>query len=183
MLPALKPHPQSPSDNVAGIEVDVSRVAPAKLALRYVVTGRIGDLCLPPCALQARRDDLWQHTCFEAFLRLPSGQPYHELNFSPSTEWAAYRFSGYRKRIGLPGLDAPAVKRHTKKDRFELLAELDLAPVPELAAAPVWQLGLSAVIEERNGHKSYWALAHPAGEPDFHHSDCFAIELAAAERS
>jgi hypothetical protein len=40
-----------------------------------------------------------------------------------------------------------------------------------------WRLGLSAVIEETSGRKSYWALAHPPGKPDFHHADCFAYEL------
>jgi hypothetical protein len=35
-------------------------------------------------------------------------------------------------------------------------------------------LGLSAVLEEQDGTKSYWALAHPpGGKPDFHHPDCF----------
>jgi len=24
---------------------------------------------------------------------------------------------------------------------------------------------------------SYWALRHPPGGPDFHHADCFAMEL------
>jgi hypothetical protein len=41
-----------------------------------------------------------------------------------------------------------------------------------------WRLGLSAVIEETSGHKSYWALAHPPGRPDFHHSDCFVYEFS-----
>ena len=41
-------------------------------------------------------------------------------------------------------------------------------------------LGLSAVIEEADGNVSYWALAHPPGKPDFHHSDCLALELPAA---
>jgi len=40
-----------------------------------------------------------------------------------------------------------------------------------------WRLGLSALIEEPSGHKSYWALAHPPGKADFHHPDCFAHEL------
>ena len=43
------------------------------------------------------------------------------------------------------------------------------------AASGSWMgLGLSAVIEEANGRKSYWALAHPPGKADFHHADCFA---------
>ena len=46
-----------------------------------------------------------------------------------------------------------------------------------------WRLGLSAVIEDTNGHKSYWALAHPPGKPDFHHADCFAYELSPAVAS
>ena len=43
--------------------------------------------------------------------------------------------------------------------------------------APHSPLGLSAVIEEHGGAKSYWALAHPPGAPDFHHPDCFAAQL------
>jgi hypothetical protein len=39
-------------------------------------------------------------------------------------------------------------------------------------------LGLSAVLEETNCRKSYWALAHPPGKVDFHHSDCFTLEYS-----
>jgi hypothetical protein len=39
------------------------------------------------------------------------------------------------------------------------------------------RLGLTAVIEQANLAKSYWALAHPPGEPDFHHRDGFALTL------
>ena len=41
-------------------------------------------------------DELWQHTCFEAFVRASSGSEYYEFNFSPSTQWAVYRFTDYR---------------------------------------------------------------------------------------
>jgi hypothetical protein len=34
-----------------------------------------------------------------------------------------------------------------------------------------WRIGLAAVIEDTSGHKSYWALVHPPGKADFHHSD------------
>ncbi len=47
---------------------------------------------------------------------------------------------------------------------------------PELL--PV-SIALSAVIEETDGTKSYWALRHPPGPPDFHHPDCFALTLEA----
>jgi hypothetical protein len=38
-------------------------------------------------------------------------------------------------------------------------------------------LGLAAVIEDLNGALSYWALKHPPGKPDFHHSDNFALQI------
>jgi hypothetical protein len=48
------------------------------------------------------------------------------------------------------------------------------------AAAEIpWQLGLSAVLEETDGTKSYWALAHGQGDkPDFHDPACFAERLS-----
>ena len=39
------------------------------------------------------------------------------------------------------------------------------------------RVAISAVIEEADGTKSYWALAHPPGKPDFHHADGFALQL------
>ena len=39
----------------------------------------------------------------------------------------------------------------------------------------VLMLGLSAILEEEDGTISYWALAHGAGRPDFHHPACFAL--------
>jgi hypothetical protein len=48
-----------------------------------------------------------------------------------------------------------------------------------LDAKRSWRLGLSAVIEEKDGTKSYWALAHPNPDrPDFHLADCFTAKLA-----
>ena len=39
------------------------------------------------------------------------------------------------------------------------------------------RIGVSAVIEEVDGTKSYWALAHAPGPPDFHNPACFAHHL------
>jgi hypothetical protein len=49
--------------------------------------------------------------------------------------------------------------------------------------APPWEYGLAAVIEEEGAVKSYWALAHPPGKPDFHHPTCFAATLPAPKDS
>jgi hypothetical protein len=64
--------------------------------------------------------------------------------------------------------------------RYEFQAALDLTGSPALPSDGAWRVGLSVVIEESSGRKSYWALAHPPGKADFHHSDCFACELPPA---
>ena len=57
------------------------------------------------------------------------------------------------------------------------------AILPDTVLADASAAGLSAVIEEKDGTKSYWALAHGGGAPDFHAPACFALPLAAPERA
>jgi hypothetical protein len=61
-----------------------------------------------------------------------------------------------------------------------LQATVPIDRLPALSRKTPWRLGLSAVIEDKAGHMSYWALAHPPGKPDFHHMDCFAYEFSPA---
>ena len=174
-------HPESRSSAVSRIDVEIARPRSGHLVLRYIVTGTIGDLKLPPMATSARTDELWKHTCFEAFVKAPHGRAYCELNFSPSTQWAAYSFAAYRSGMEVAGeIDAPRIRVQSADTRYELEAALDLNRVAGLLGDDAWRLGLSAVIEETSGRLSYWALKHPPGRADFHHSDCFALELARA---
>lgn len=167
-----------------GIDVAVARARPGGLALRYVVSGRIADLRMPAAAEPARADGLWRHTCFEAFVRAAPAAAYYEFNFAPSMQWAAYRFDGYRNGMGVAGgVGAPRIETRSDSARFELQATIELDGLPDLPADAAWRFGLSAVVEEADGEISYWALAHPPGKADFHHSDCFALELPAAWRS
>lgn len=130
------------------------------------------DVLFPSPAPPVRTDGLWQATCFELFVK-PEGQAgYLEFNFSPSGAWAAYAFDGYRTGMRNIEITGPVIQRIDGG----ISVSLDLPPLPQ---GP-WHVGLSAIIEEHGGAKSYWALAHPPGKPDFHHADCFALELPAA---
>lgn|SRR5215217_397902 len=178
MVLTLTPHPETPCDAVERVEVNIARARPSSLALRYVVIGDIAALQLPPPVERARTDELWKTTCFEAFLRTEQGDGYVEVNLSPSNRWAAYGFDGYRDGM----VEADVALRHLTQrasaDRYELVATLDLTGFPP---EQPWTLGLSAVIETTDGAKSYWALAHAPGKPDFHHGDAFAHVLPALE--
>ncbi|THD81260.1 MAG: DOMON-like domain-containing protein [Phenylobacterium sp.] len=162
---------------MTAIAADAERGPGGWLTLRYRITARPGRLVVPPPAAPQRTDELWRHTCFEAFVRPAEGERYYEFNLAPSGEWAAYSFDGYRDRMApLEGVAEPQIGWTVVEDGFELWTELEL---PQAAFAP-WTVGLSAVIEEAGGRTSYWALAHPPGEADFHHSDGFALDLPAS---
>jgi predicted GIY-YIG superfamily endonuclease len=162
-------HPGCESPSVTAIQVQLVRRS-GRFRLRYSVLGDIEALALPDERPPARLDELWRHTCFEAFIR--SGEAgYCEFNFSPSGEWAAYRFDSYRAGMRPLEMAAPAIR--TRTARRELCLDVQLS---EPVGAS--HLNLTAVIEEKSGTKSFWALAHPPeGPPDFHHPACFVLEL------
>ena len=109
---------------------------------------------------------------------LERGGAYHEFNLAPSGEWEANAFHRYREREGpdATGLEPHvAVRASPRSIELEATIRLDLLSAGLARARLV--LGLSAVIESADGSLSYWALAHPPGRPDFHHTDAFALEL------
>jgi hypothetical protein len=170
----LRPHPGIPPGPVQAIRVEVERRGSA-LAFTYALAGAVERIRIPSPSPAKRAEDLWRHTCFEAFLRAPGEEAYFELNFSPSGEWAAYRFEGYRS--GRTELDIPAPSISGYEGGEALVRFVSLEGLPSHG---VRGLGLSAVVEDAAGGLSYWALAHPPGDPDFHHPDCFAVEFPAA---
>jgi hypothetical protein len=174
MRQTLRLHPDSLCAAATRIEADITRPRTGSLILSYIVSGRISDLRFPPVVAAARADELWRHTCFEAFIRPSAGPAYCEFNFSPSTQWAAYQFSGYRSGMRVATeIIAPRIEARSNAATYTLQAALEFDEL----SSPL-HLGLSAVLEETNGRKSYWALAHPPGKADFHHADCFTLEFS-----
>ena len=175
----LIPHPDTPCPAVERLEVEAERRGDV-LELDYVLTGATERLRIPAPTEPQRQDGLWQHSCFEAFLRPGEGPAYAELNLSPSSEWAAYRLESYRAGMQpLPEVADPGIDCVVQRNGIRLRARLQLGSVPLLAGAP-WRVGLSAIVERDDGTRTFWALAHPPGEPDFHHTHCFAAALPAA---
>lgn len=177
---SLSCHPETPCDAVSRITASAARNEWGQLVLSFHVVGDIQRLSIPvPVAYASRRDGLWQTTCVEAFAKPVAGSAYAEFNFAPSTAWAAYEFEAYRQAISPPLLDAPPIDVELADEQMSISVAVDMATLTLLPPDAPWQLGLSAVIEETHGTKSYWALTHPPGKPDFHHPDCFALTLGA----
>jgi hypothetical protein len=173
---SLSCHPTTPCEAVHSIDVQVTRSAGA-LALQYALQGDIDRLRIPDASAPRRADQLWRHTCFEAFVATREIAGYIEFNFSPSGEWATYRFQGYREGMTIIDTKAPNVSTQREKKRLILEAVVDVKTLHGFANTAEMRLALSAVIEESDGRLSYWALAHPSSQPDFHHADSFTLVL------
>jgi hypothetical protein len=159
------------------VAVTVGRPAPGELALRYTLMAEMASVRVPARSAPARVDGLWRHTCFEAFVKLPGESAYRELNFAPSGEWAAYRFSAYRAEMA-PDLKQPPPRLEIRSSANALTLDAHVSLSTPLADAPAIALALTAVLESDDGTLSFWALRHPGAKPDFHHPDSFALELA-----
>jgi len=174
----LEAHPAQPCAHLRRVtaSIGVGR-SPQVLRICFRVEGDIARLRLPERGAAQRRDGLWQHTCFEAFLRPDASVSYHEFNFAPSGDWAAYRFGAPRGDCTLPAMPAPSIRFDAGADHCTLAAELDVAAIPDLARAAALAAGLAAVIETTAGDLSYWALAHTGPRPDFHDPATFRLRL------
>jgi hypothetical protein len=174
---SMKCHPATPADTVTAVTVEYEIQPEGRLWLRYFVDCEIDNLVLPLSVEPHRTAGLWNTTCFELYLRQPDSTSYFEFNFSPSSKWAAYRFDDYRN--GMADWDTPAPEVYADASDTHYALEVTIS-LPQLETC-AWDASLSIVIHERDDIKSYWALKHPAGKPDFHHRDCFALKLAAPE--
>ncbi len=171
---SLQPHPATPPHAITGITCTVTRAGSA-LRLAYAIAGRPGAVLLPPAAAAVRTDGLWRTTCLELFVA-EAGAAYREYNFAPSGAWAAYGFTDRREGMAILAMDAAPAIRVTAGDEA-LLGTVELAGI---GTGPL-RLGITAVIEETDGTKSYWALRHGGDAPDFHDPDCFVAQLPPAD--
>ena len=199
-------HPAHPPTGVRKVTARVLSYDANWCVLRWKVEGAAGVI-MPAFAGAARADGLWQTTCFELFVRRlitpvsaassttlsPRGEgvgpgagagvgvgaaTYSEFNFSPSERWAAYDFAGYRAGMTDRAMDrAPVITPRRGGD--VLFCDVAI-PAAQLPPQP-WRYALTAVIEEADGVKSFWAPAHGGPQPDFHDPACLTATFAAPD--
>jgi len=155
-----------------------AELTPAGTALEvvYRLCGDLTQARIPAPAAARRVDRLWERTCFEAFVRPEEGDRYFELNFSPSSEWAAYALERYRhgqRPLLLPS--PPRISVQQEANELCVTARVDLGVMAD-ARLP-WHVGLTAVVADADGRLTYWALRHPRPKPDFHDAAGFLVRL------
>jgi hypothetical protein len=170
----LHAHPDCVSHGVERLLFQIARDGDG-VQLRFDLVADLSTLSIAQSSVGQRRDGLWQHTCFEAFFAPENEAAYCEFNFAPNGDWAAYRFSDYRQNGQDLETPAPTIEAWQTADGFSMC--VSLATLPEALQSGAIRIGPSAVIEARDGTKSYWALHHPANKPDFHRIENFKLSL------
>jgi hypothetical protein len=145
------------------------------LELSYHLHGDLAQVLFPTAVeIPVRQFALWEATCLEFFLA-PSGQAeYWEFNLSPNGNWQVFHLDGYRQ--GLRDEAAinylPFTVQQTS-DSLKLTLSIDLTAL--VAPDTSLEMGITAVIQAKDGDYSYWALKHPGAAADFHLRDSFTI--------
>ena len=173
---ALHCHPDSADAAVRLLTVTLGREAGGAVLLDWRLDGELAALCIPDATQTLPPERLWAHTCFELFVAACGESAYREFNFSPGGQWMRFDFSDYRQRVASPAGPAPMIAVSRSPGALSMAVRL---PAEHLPAGDL-AIGLTAVVEHADGSHCYWALSHPAGRPDFHHRDGFAVVLKAS---
>jgi hypothetical protein len=155
---------------------EISR-ASGRLAIRYTLFGQLSEVVIPmPADLPARKNALWEETCFELFVAARDSSRYREINLSPAGHWNVFCFAAYRNGMQEDaGFGSLPFSVRRKSDALSLSLEIALDEI--LHRDQALDVGVSAVINYGDGMRHYWSLSHPGLHADFHRRDGFLIEL------
>src|SRR6202790_5837528 len=132
----LTAHPSTPSAAVRSLGVQLRVEEPGILVFQYSLDADMSRVRVPLSGAGGRADALWKHTCFEAFVTPADAPGYHEFNFSPSLDWAIYRFSAYREGMSPAEIGrAPEIFVRRGDDGLELQSAVRLGDLAELRYA------------------------------------------------
>jgi len=148
------------------------------LLIFYEVSGETDRILFPASsASPSRKDDLWKATCFEFFIAIKNKPAYWEFNMSPSRDWNVYVMDAYRQ---VNMREEKAFKQlsfdfNITNEKISIKTSVDINPIiqPEMEL----DLGVTAVIQTKDGYESYWALSHPGQHADFHQRESFLLKL------
>jgi hypothetical protein len=150
---------------------------PGILQIEYRVEGELD--CIDwsaPLPGSTRCQELWRRTCFEFFISIKDASEYWEGNVCPNGCWNIYRFTGYRIGMQEEGtIGQPVCRLVMDRSCLTLSCAADITGI--IDDTTDIELGVSAVLKEKDGKTSYWALVHSGEEPDFHDRRSFVAGL------
>lgn len=167
-------HPDCRDGPITSVRADIEAAASGCRA-RFRLIGDVSAIKIPGNAAAERMDNLWTTTCCEIFWQPDGGDDYREFNLSPSGEWAAYDFDGFR--MNRRDAEVGAMWIVCKRQDGEITLEANITCDLRLPA----KVALNAVVEDKHGMMQFWALDFAPGKPDFHSEICRAVTLEAGQ--
>jgi hypothetical protein len=169
-----KLQPFLPLNENLTVEGDI-QIIDGKIDLKFEWSDPKEQLELPDDLELERADELWKHTCFEAFLQPEGSNRYYEINISTSGAWNVYEFQDYRRpQPPIATEKANLLSFHLEENAFEAFFDFQ-------DSSHVWRCSLTAVIELKDKKKHYFALEHFGDRPDFHLAESFKLRRVAHE--
>jgi len=144
--------------------------------LNYTLSGALDNIVFDkPVNGGKRTDNLWERTCFEIFIKTDSSTNYWEYNLSPAKNWAIYRFSRYREgKFDELSITSVPINIDVRSNEFTLQSTI---PLPKQLIGQKLNIGLSSVVQDKNGVIYYYAITHLNKQADFHDGNSFVIEV------
>lgn len=117
-----------------------------------------------------RADELWKHTCFEAFWAEPGKPDYWEFNVAANGIWNIYYFNSYRSPSPpQESYDFELIKFEFSSTKLSALLNCNVA-ITSLEAA------LTSIIKTNLNQTLYFATCHSGTKPDFHIRESFQLK-------
>ena len=147
------------------------------LSISYQLQGDLDPVSIEsPSPTPSRKFGLWESTCFEFFIGIPSQPNYWEFNLSPTGDWNVFALDNYRQglRNEIAFTSLPMTIDRSANSLL-LSSTIDLSKI--ISAAQSLEMSVTTVIKSSQNQMSYWALTHPGVEADFHRRDSFIITI------
>lgn len=177
---ALVPYFQNQTANLR-VKAELDWTGQNTIQIKFSLIGDISHLTeVDPskASIGARRDGLWEATCFEAFLSDSTNTQYWELNVNSKGDWNVFHFEDYRKGKR-EELRSTCQFFGTTQNESQLSLECAW-DVSELALTD-GRLGVTMIANFKNGEKNFFALSHESDKPDFHNRSSFRLLVSKAK--
>jgi len=84
----------------------------------------------------------------------------------------AYRAIGFREEVALQSLP---FSMYSNGEELGMDVAVDLTPI--IPAHAAIEVGISSIIQTKDGDATYWALSHADRQADFHVRESFLLKL------
>lgn len=169
-MQALAPFNKIENSNV-GVSADLHIVDSETLDIFFRWNDPAKEITFAAEPKAGRHLNLWQQTCFEAFIQPVGQKKYFEVNLSIQKAWNVFTFQDYRAPQPPTELNGAEVIQFDVTD-----SELKVRLKFKGQEFKNIKVSLCAVVVLQDKGTTYWSNRHADQKPNFHHFDSFIIE-------